>query len=322
MSASPSAVPAAAAPAASEHRHAFACFGGHCTVIVADARRPADAAAAAAMAKRALLQWHQRFSRFEPDSELTQLNRDPREQVPISPLMRRVIEAALTAARDTGGLVDATLGAEIERAGYATHFEGGGIGLAPALSLAPSRAPASADPQQRWRRISVDRRLGAVTRPAGTSIDPGGIAKGVFADELAALLAGFDAYALDCAGDVRLGGSAGLLRDVHVASPFDQSTLHTFALRSGAVATSGIGKRSWLGPDGRPAHHLLDPRTGEPAFTGIVQATALARTTTEAEALAKAAVLSGPEGAEAWLRYGGVVVAEDGGCTVLEPVSV
>src|ERR1019366_3637570 len=61
-----------------------------------------------------------------------------------------------------------------------------------------------------------------------------------------------------------------------------------------------------------PAHHLLDPGTGRPAFTGGVQATALAPTATEAEILAKAAVLSGPERALSWLRQGGVLVFEDG----------
>jgi hypothetical protein len=44
-------------------------------------------------------------------------------------------------------------------------------------------------------------------------------------------------------------------------------------LRRTGVATSGIGRRSWLDADGRPAHHLLDPSTGSPAFTGIVQET-------------------------------------------------
>ena len=74
-----------------EHRHAFACFGGQCTVIVADVARPADAAAAAAMAKRALLAWHERFSRFEPDSELSRLNRDPAATVAVTPLLALVI---------------------------------------------------------------------------------------------------------------------------------------------------------------------------------------------------------------------------------------
>jgi hypothetical protein len=47
-------------------------------------------------------------------------------------------------------------------------------------------------------------------------------------------------------------------------------------------------------------------------FTGVVQATAFAPTALEAEVRAKAAVLSGPEGAPAWLTHGGVVVFDDG----------
>jgi thiamine biosynthesis lipoprotein len=71
---------------------------------------------------------------------------------------------------------------------------------------------------------------------------------------------------------------------VRVASPFDPTTiLHTFRVRDGGVATSGIGRRSWLDANGAPAHHLLDPATGRPAFTGVVQATALAPSAFEAE---------------------------------------
>ena len=158
-----------------------------------------------------------------------------------------------------------------------------------------------------------------MTRRPGTVLDPGGVAKGLFADELATRLDGFDAFAIDCAGDIRLGGRAGLERSIHVTSPFDGARLHTFVLGGGAIATSGIGKRSWLDADARPAHHLLDPRTGRPAYTGIVQATALAPTAAQAEALAKAAVLSGPDGATRWLRHGGMVVFEDGNYELLEP---
>jgi thiamine biosynthesis lipoprotein len=77
------------------------------------------------------------------------------------------------------------------------------------------------------------------------------------------------------------------------------------------VATSGIGRRSWIGEDGRPAHHLLDPATGRPAFTGIVQATALAPSALEAEVLAKAAILRGPGTPRDALPHGGVLVYDD-----------
>jgi FAD:protein FMN transferase len=313
------AFPVGSEPQRVEHRHTFACFGGQCTVIVADAARPADAAAAAAMGQRALTTWHRRFSRFTQDSEISRLNADPSTTVAVSPLMRRVIEVALQGARDTGGLVDFTLADEIAQAGYAGHFEGDGLPLSHALEIAPLRAPAGPHPDERWRRISIDRRSGTVTRPPGLNIDLGGIAKGVFADELSFMLDGFDAYAVDCAGDVRVGGRAQLTRMVRVASPFHASTLHAFAVAAGSAATSGIGRRSWESADGTPAHHLLDPRTGAPAFTGIVQATALAATAAQAEVLAKAAVLSGPGRAAEWLTHGGLIVLDDGSYERLEP---
>ena len=79
------------------------------------------------------------------------------------------------------------------------------------------------------------------------------------------------------------------------------------------MATSGLGRRIWTGPDGRPAHHLLDPATGAPAWTGLLAVTALAPSTLAAEALAKAALLRGPAGARRMLaRAGGVLVHDDG----------
>jgi thiamine biosynthesis lipoprotein len=304
-----------------EQRDAFACFGSRCTVIVAD-RQVADARAAVAQARRRLLEWHGQFSRFQRGSEMTRMNEAAEETVAVSPMMRRVVEAAVNAARATGGLVDPTLVSEIQRAGYESHFEGDGLPLGVALALAPDRAPAAPAPAANWRHVRTDRRAGPVTRPPGVRIDPGGIAKGVFADELASLLSGYEAFVVDCGGDMRLGGRLALARDVHVASPFDESILHTFAVASGGVATSGVGRRSWLDRDGRPAHHLLDPASGRPAFTGIVQVTALAPTAIAAESLSKAALLSGPARAERVLVHGGAIVLEDGNFVVLEPARV
>jgi thiamine biosynthesis lipoprotein len=306
-----------AAPARTEYRDSFDCFGGRCAIAVSETERTADAAVAVAMGRTAMAEWHQRFSRFEPDSEISRLNGDPRVRVPASALLRRLVDAALDAARRTEGLVDATLGAEIVRAGYRQHFEGQGVPLELVLRLAPPRAPACPNPSSAAARMGTDHHAGVIQRPRGIVFDPGGIAKGVFADELAQMLEGFEAYAVDCAGDIRWGGAAAAPREVRVASPFRDETLHRFRLSRGAIATSGIAKRSWLDADGRPAHHLLDPRSGRPAFTGLVQATALAPTAAEAEMLAKAAVLSGPDGAARWLRHGGLFVREDGSYEVV-----
>lgn len=291
----------------------FDCFGSRCSVLVTGA----GAEQAAARAREKMLDWHERFSRFLPESELSRLNADPRRTVPVGPLMESLARAVGEAGALTGGLVDATLVREVRAAGY-----GGDIteplGLRAALALAPERAPAHGRTDGDWSRIRVG--SGAVTRPPGVQIDSGGLAKGLLADVLAGELSAQRSFAVDCGGDLRVGGSGGLPRQVHVQSPFDESILHTFELITGGVATSGIGRRSWRDDRGRAAHHLLDPSTGEPAFTGVVQATALAPTGLLAEIRAKAALLGGPALAARWLPDGGVLVFDDGSRRVVQPL--
>jgi thiamine biosynthesis lipoprotein len=282
----------------------FRCFGSDCTVAVAGE----GAARAAAEAEAQLLTWHRRFTRFTPDSELSRLNADPRGTVPVTPMMARFVQAAVDAAGSTNGLVDATLIGALEDAGYRRDLRGS-LPLSIALGLAPERRPAAAARRRRWNEVHVDALANTVTRPPGLRLDSGGIAKGLFADALAERLTGFDAFAIDCSGDLRIGGAP---RRIDVASPFDGSVLHSFELDRAGVATSGIGRRSWLDAHARPAHHLLDPSTLRPAFTGVVQATALAPTALEAELRAKCAVLSGPEAAPSRLPDGGLLVLDDG----------
>jgi thiamine biosynthesis lipoprotein len=299
---------------------AFACFGGVCSVRVTGRGRRGSARQAALWAKSVLLEWHAQFSRFDPQSELSRLNRDPRTTVPVSPNMASFVAAALLAAEATGGLVDPTLVSEIEHAGYDRHFDQKPLPLAAALADAPTRSPARPRSDARWRQVSVDLDAGTVSRPPAVRLDSGGLAKGLFADLLAVELDDHQAFAIDAAGDIRFGGVSGTHRPIQVADPFGGPPLHTFQIVRGAAATSAIGRRSWRAPDGSPAHHLLNPATGEPAFTGLVQVTALAPTAAGAEALSKAALLSGPDQAASWLSHGGLIVGEDGLTTLVEPV--
>jgi FAD:protein FMN transferase len=296
----------------------FDCFGSSCGVFMLGAGADGNARDAVARARRKLEAWHMSFSRFSLDSELSRLNDDPPEVVPVSPLMARFALAVHEAGSSTGGLVDATLIDEIEDAGYNEDLRDP-LPLATALKLAPARKPAAARLGGRWQLVHVDLATSRVTRPPGVKLDSGGLAKGLFADVLAEGLAGRHSFAINCAGDLSIGGASDTARPVVVESPFDGCSLHTFHLMRTGVATSGIGRRSWLDAGGRPAHHLLDPSTGEAAYTGIVQVTALAPTALLAEIRAKAAILSGPRAASRWLPDGGVIVFDDGAHEVLEP---
>ena len=129
-------------------------------------------------------------------------------------------------------------------------------------------------------------------RAPGVRLDPGGIAKGMAADLAAAALPAGVRYAISCGGDVAVGG--GEPWEVAVRSARSDAEVHRLRVRSGGVATSGIAARIWQRPDGSYAHHVLDPATGRPAWTGLVAATAVADSALEAEVLAKTALLSGP----------------------------
>jgi FAD:protein FMN transferase len=265
------------------------------------ARRAAeDALAALHSADEAL-------SRFRPESELCRLNADPREAVPASPLMLELVAAIREAGELTDGLVDGTLIDEVEAAGYVGSMSGVDT---PRLSP-PEMQRTPALSRHGWSTLRVDLPGARVMRPPGLRIDSGGLAKGLLADRVGAGLRGAPTFCVNCAGDMLIGGAAHLPRLVHIPHPHLTDPAAEVRLTDGAIATSGVTQRRWPAPDGGWNHHLIDPRTGRPAETGVLQVSALAPSALEAERLAKAALLAGPEGARGWLPHGGVVVLED-----------
>jgi thiamine biosynthesis lipoprotein len=290
----------------------FRCMGSDVRLVISQPHAVLDAADA----RTWLEDFAARLTRFDPASELCKLNADPRPVVPASPLLRAAVASGLWAAERTSGLVDPTLTRALEAAGYATSREGeASAPLAEAVAAAPPRSPARPHPDAAWRRVVVDEEAGTIARPPGLALDSGGVGKGLAADALAHRLARHARFAVDCGGDVRVGGAdpAAPPIDIEVAHPLTGAVAHRLALRAGAIATSGLDVRVWRREDGGFAHHLLDPSTGEPAWTGLVGATAMAPSALEAETLAKAALLSGPEaGARVLGEHGGLLFAEDG----------
>ena len=64
----------------------------------------------------------------------------------------------------------------------------------------------------------------------------------------------------------------------------------TVLLRDRGAATSSVRRRRW-----GELHHLIDPRTGAPARTGLEEVSVIATTGVEAEIIAKTALLLGPD---------------------------
>ncbi len=311
----------------SEHDVVFEAMGSHVRFLIGDPGEGLPPAAAAAEEAREFVHSFDRsLSRFRPDSELCRLNADPRTAVPASELLRRAVKAGIWAAERSGGLIDPTLLREIEASGYRESRAGlAGASLGEALERAPERRAARPDPAGRWRELGVDDREGTINRPPGLLFDTGGTGKGLAADMIAARLRGYSRFIADCGGDIRIGGADALVHpyEVFVEHPLSGDRAHVLRLGTGAVATSGLNVRIWRREDGRYAHHLLDPSTGEPAWTGLIGVTALADSALEAETISKAALLSGPEGGRRLLgERGGLLVHESGRVEPVGPLSI
>ena len=268
-----------------------------------------------------VLDFSDRLSRFRPDSELSALNGNPSATVPAGPLLRAAVRAGLWAAERSGGLVDPTLLRALERSGYDRSLHGcQPASLHEAVAAAPPRRPAGPDPAARWREVEVDDQKGLISRPPGVMIDTGGTGKGLCADVIALHLSAYTRFVADCGGDIAIGGVGVWLEpyDVEVEHPLTGRSLGSIRVTHGGIATSGLNVRIWRRQGGTFAHHLLDPSTGSPVWSGLIGATALADSALEAETISKMALLLGPEGArEVLAEHGGVIVHDTGSVEVI-----
>ena len=261
--------------------------------------------------------WERCFSRFLPDSELNQINSHAGQVLTISAPMAAVLRAALKAAQQTNGLVTPTILNALEATGYDRSFEKISTDSLLAARKAGAREEITAA-QASWRQIELDVRAHTFRLPPGMRLDLGGIAKGWAADQIMRKLEQFSPLVVDAGGDIavserRVGAQPW---QIGIADPRDAGQhLLVLSIRRGGVATSGRNYRQWQ-QGAKPRHHLIDPRSGQPAETDVLAASVVAPSALQAEISAKAILILGSRAGVAWLearpQLAGLLALEDG----------
>jgi FAD:protein FMN transferase len=248
--------------------------------------------------------WEATFSRFRPGSELSAVNAAAGTWTEVTPFFLGVLATALVAASDTDGVFDPALGLQIAAIGYDKDF-----GALPVDGPPPVFRPGGG-----WRRVRLDARSSAVAVPPGAALDFGGIAKGLAVDAALARLArlGLAPALVEAGGDLGVTGVPQPGRAWPVAlRECGDAVVH---LTRGALATSATGRRRWR-RGAAPLHHLIDPRSGRPATTGVRSATVAADACGQAEVAAKAALVLGPRRGARFLEergLAGLLLLDDG----------
>jgi thiamine biosynthesis lipoprotein len=214
------------------------------------------------------------LSRFRESSELSELNRHG--ALDAGHDLCRVVELAVAARARTSGRFDPTVHDAVVRAGYDRTFEevppeGDGS--------RPDPVPVGGGVRVAGNRIELD---------PGVRLDLGGIGKGYAAERAAELLALAGPCLVNAGGDIATRGGRWPV-GVEIAGGSV-----TLELAGGGLATSGRDRRRWR-RNGRELHHLIDPRTGEPAETDLVRVTVVASDAVEAEVAAKSLFLAGAD---------------------------
>ncbi|GAC1330043.1 MAG: FAD:protein FMN transferase [Chloroflexota bacterium] len=234
------------------------------------------------------------LSRFQPDSELSHLNRAAGQPFEASPLLFEAVWLAVRAASETNGVFDPTVLSALEYAGYDRSFErihapAGRTGL----DLLPDYRAIECDPTTRTIRLA-----------AGQRVDLGGIGKGFAVDRAYAASPFLEDRCIAAGGDIVVHGNAEnegpwtiALEDTGDLEP------RSIAVRDAAVATSTTLKRRWQ-RHGQTYHHLIDPRTGRPSQSPLRTVMVVAATCVHADVAAKTALLLGDSGMDFLEQHG------------------
>ena len=227
------------------------------------------------------------FSISSESGDIYALNRDHKADFQEDSLA--LLNRALEVSASTDGIFDCTIEPVMEAWGFTTQDYR--VPEENALNELLSHVD--------YRQVQVDG--STVSIPDDVQIDLGGIAKGFTSDRMMQVFADSGVTS----GIISLGGNVqalGLKPDgsrwrVAVQDPKNsEDNFAVIEIEDEAVITSG-GYQRYFEQDGTTYHHIIDPRTGYPADSGIIASTIISRDGTLADGLSTSLFIMGVDDA-------------------------
>ncbi len=225
------------------------------------------------------------------ESEIGQINMNAgKTYVEVSDETDEVIKKAIHYARLTDGAFDPAIGKLVKLWNIGTESE---------------RVPSEGEIQDAlqfvdYRKIELQNKNKVKLSDAEMRIDLGGIAKGYAADKVTEIMRakGIKHAIINLGGNVVTIGKKtdGTSWKVGIQDPFEPTGTHmgVIQVHDQTVVTSGNYERYFI-VDNKRYHHIIDPKSGYPAENGIISATIVTSSSTDADGLSTSVYVLGPD---------------------------
>ncbi len=270
-------------------KHRFKAMGTWCEVELCAVPEKAKAVLAAILAEVERLE--ERYSRYRPESFLSQINRIAAcgGSLEVDPETARLLDYAQTCYEQSQGLFDITSG--ILRRAW--RFDLNQIPSPDQIEVLRAKIG--------WDKVDWQPPYLSFPIP-GMELDFGGIVKEYAVDRAAALALSAKVHSgvINLGGDIRILGPRpdGSPWRVGVRHPRRERLLTTLLMQEGAVASSGDYERCLI-MNGQRLGHILNPKTGWPVQY-LAAVTVLGELCVVAGSAATIAILKEQEG-PSWL---------------------
>ncbi len=246
------------------------------------------------------------FSVTDENSDIYKINNSNSERVEVNKDTLSVVTSAIELSNITNGDFDITIYPLVELYGFTTD---------------EYYAPTQEEIDEKlnlvnYKNIIIDDTSIAIDK--GMAIDLGGIAKGYASGSLKEILIdnGVEKAIISLGGNVETVGikSDNEKWQVGVQNPEAEDIIMTLAVGETTVITSGAYRRN-VTIDGEFYHHIIDPKTGKPADSGVKSVTIVGDDGVHGDALSTALYVKGEKEGIEFLKENkdikAIVIADD-----------